>query len=304
MSNSVTIAATLQAAANRLRGAGVANNVLDAQTLLGFALGRDRTWLIVNFRETLAPADIERYESLITRRASGEPLQYITGRQEFFGLDFEVTPAVLIPRPETELMVEEVIRLCSDVEEFRLTPPVIVDVGTGSGCLAVSIAREVAGASLTAIDISAAAIEVARRNALRNGVADRIEFLVGDLFEPLRSSPEKAQIIVSNPPYIAAAEMDELQREVRDWEPWLALTDQGDGLGFYRRLLGEAPPHLEAGGYLIGEIGYRQAAALRTLVSHEIWEEPCFLTDLQGIERTFVARLRQSGKERATPPSR
>ncbi len=292
MANDATITATLQSAVNKLRAAGVPNDVLDAQSLLGFALGRDRTWLIVNFRETLTQVEIEGYESLIMRRAVGEPLQYITGRQEFFGLDFEVTPAVLIPRPETELIVEEVIRRCSTAEMLRPTPPLIVDVGTGSGCLAVSIAREVPSAALKAVDISAEAIEVARRNATRNGVADRIEFLVGDLFEPLRRAPEKARLIVSNPPYIAVAEMTQLQREVRDWEPWLALTDQGDGLGFYRRLLEEAPAQLEAGGYLIGEIGYQQAAAVRSLISDEIWEEPCFLTDLQGIERTFVARLR------------
>jgi len=284
MSSPPTIAETLQDAARRLREAGVPNDLLDAQTLLCFTLGRDRTWLIINYREALAESDSEVYTQLIARRATGEPLQYITGRQEFFGLDFAVSPAVLIPRPESELIVEEVVRL-------GWPAPLIVDVGTGSGCLAVAIAREIPTARVIAIDIAAEALAVARQNAVSNGVAAQIEFVNGDLLGPLTT---RASIIVSNPPYIAASEMDGLQREVRDWEPRGALTDEGDGLGFYRRLLRTAPAHLEPGGYLICEIGYQQAAAMRSLVESAIWDGPRFLTDLQGYERTMVVRLRQS----------
>lgn len=284
MSSPPTIAETLQDAARRLREAGVPNDLLDAQTLLCFTLGRDRTWLIINYREAMAESDSEVYTQLIARRATGEPLQYITGRQEFFGLDFAVSPAVLIPRPESELIVEEVVRL-------GWPAPLIVDVGTGSGCLAVAIAREIPTARVIAIDIAAEALDVARQNAVSNGVAAQIEFVNGDLLGPLTT---RASIIVSNPPYIAASEMDGLQREVRDWEPRGALTDEGDGLGFYRRLLRTAPAHLEPGGYLICEIGYQQAAAMRSLVESAIWDGPRFLTDLQGYERTMVVRLRQS----------
>ncbi|MEY3282640.1 MAG: peptide chain release factor N(5)-glutamine methyltransferase [Acidobacteriota bacterium] len=284
MSSPPTIAETLQDAARRLREAGVPNDLLDAQTLLCFTLGRDRTWLIINYREAMAESDSEVYTQLIARRATGEPLQYITGRQEFFGLDFAVSPAVLIPRPESELIVEEVVRL-------GWPAPLIVDVGTGSGCLAVAIAREIPTARVIAIDIAAEALAVARQNAVSNGVAAQIEFVNGDLLGPLTT---RASIIVSNPPYIAASEMDGLQREVRDWEPRGALTDEGDGLGFYRRLLHTAPAHLEPGGYLICEIGYQQAAAMRSLVESAIWDGPRFLTDLQGYERTMVVRLRQS----------
>jgi len=284
MSSALTIAETLQEAARRLREAGVPNDLLDAQTLLCFTLGRDRTWLIINYREAVAESDREVYTRLIARRATGEPLQYITGRQEFFGLDFAVSPAVLIPRPESELIVEEVVRL-------GWPAPLIVDVGTGSGCLAVAIAREIPTARVIAIDIAAEALAVARQNAVSNGVAAQIEFVRGDLLDPLTT---RASIIVSNPPYIAASEMDGLQREVRDWEPRGALTDEGDGLGFYRRLLRTAPAHLEPGGYLICEIGYQQADALRSLVESAIWDGPRFLTDLQGYERTMVVRLRQS----------
>lgn len=267
--------------------ASVSNDLLDAQTLLAFALGRDRIWLIVNYREPIGEDVRKGYEALIERRAAGEPLQYITGRQEFFGLDFEVTPAVLIPRPESELIVEEVIRLVSD-EEWA--SPLIVDVGTGSGCLAIAIAREVPEAEIIAIDISGAALEVARRNASRNGLSDRISFVEGDLLDPLTV---RSHVIVSNPPYISAAEMADLQREVRDWEPQTALTDHGDGLSFYRRLLADAPRHLLPGGYLICEIGYGQAEAIRTLTDPGRWELR-FLNDLQGIQRTFVLRLKTS----------
>lgn len=285
MTDSITISEILKSASTRLRLAAVANDLLDAQTLLAFAIGRDRIWLIVNYREPVTEDIRHRYEALIERRAAGEPLQYITGRQEFFGLDFEVTPAVLIPRPESELIVEEVIRLAG---EEKWTNPLIVDIGTGSGCLAIAIAREIPEAGLIAIDISGEAIKVARRNAEINGLKDRIEFVEGNLLAPLA---QRAQAIISNPPYIAAAEMKGLQREVRDWEPHTALTDDADGLSFYRRLIADAPRHLLPGGYLICEIGFGQAEAIRILTNPEQWELR-FLNDLQGIQRTFVARLK------------
>lgn len=286
MSESVTIAMALRDASERLRRAGVANDLLDAQTLLATTIGVERTWLIVNFREPLAEEAQGRYARLIERRTAGEPLQYIVGRQEFFGLDFEVGPAVLIPRPETELIVEEVIRL---MEEERREAPTIIDVGTGSGCLAVAIAREVPRARVIALDISPAALAVAQRNARRNGQEERIRFVASDLLSALVDEP-LASIIVSNPPYIGIDELPELQREVRDWEPLTALTDFADGLSFHRRLLGESPSRLLPGGYLICELGYRQGATVATLASTAEWESPRLLEDLQGIARTLVVR--------------
>jgi release factor glutamine methyltransferase len=279
-----TIAATLNRAASRLRAAGIANDLLDAQTLLAAAIGRDRTYLIVNFNQELAPEQLEKYQALIERRAAGEPLQYITGRQEFYGLEFEVTPAVLIPRPETELIVEETLRLA---HQSGRAAPLIVDVGTGSGCIAVALARELEGARVIAADISPAALEVARRNAARYGLRDRIEFVEGDLLGGVGEGT-RADFIVSNPPYVAAREMPELQREVREWEPRAALTDEADGLSFYRRLLNEAPAHLKAGGHLLCEMGYGQAASVVALVDGGVWQPPSLLRDLQGIERTLV----------------
>ncbi|MFN7928568.1 MAG: peptide chain release factor N(5)-glutamine methyltransferase [Blastocatellia bacterium] len=281
----LTIDKVLKSASLQLREADVPNDLLDAQTLLAHTLGQDRTYLIIHFNQPLTDEILLPYQSLIQRRAAGEPLQYIVGKQEFYGLEFEVTPDVLIPRPETELIVEEVLRLAAE-----LPAPFVIDVGTGSGCLAVTIARELPTARMLALDISPAALAVARRNAIRNGVQERIEFIESDLFSRL-SPQRKADLILSNPPYIAQSEMPTLQREVRDWEPQIALTDFGDGMTFYRRLLAEAPDLLQPGGRLVFEMGYQQAEAIKSLVHETVWSEPKTLRDLQGIERTMVLTL-------------
>jgi release factor glutamine methyltransferase len=223
---------------------------------------------------------------MINRRASGEPLQYITGRQEFFGLEFEVTPDVLIPRPETELIVEETIRM---VERDMIARPLIVDAGTGSGCVAVALARELAEARVVASDISEAALRVARRNAARHGLRARIGFVASDLLDAF-AEEEFADFILSNPPYVSEEEMPSLQREVRDWEPRLALTDSNDGLSFYRRLLKDAPGRLKPGGHLICEMGYMQSERISAMVNHQVWGGVRLLDDLQGIPRTIVLR--------------
>jgi len=281
---SATIAETLKQASQQLREASVPNDVLDAQTLLAEALGKDRTYLIVNFNEQLSEELLAKFQRLIARRASGEPLQYITGHQQFFGLEFEVTPDVLIPRPETELIVEETIRL---VEQDKFIAPIIIDVGTGSGCIAVALARELEDAEITACDISESALAVARRNAAKHELAGRIEFIKSDLFSAL---PETrfADFILSNPPYVAAHELPTLQREVRDWEPHIALTDHGDGLSLYRRLLNESASRLKPGGYLICELGYGQSETVSAIADSQVWKDPHLLNDLQGIPRTLV----------------
>jgi release factor glutamine methyltransferase len=280
-----TIAERLKLASQQLREASVPNDLLDAQTLLAHALGQDRTYLIINFNQQLSDELLAAYQALIDRRAAGEPLQYIVGQQAFFGLEFAVTPDVLIPRPETELIIEETLRLAANIAQ-----PVIIDVGTGSGCIAVTLARELDDAHVIATDISAAALQVARRNAQRNDVEPRIEFIEGDLLSGVQ---RKADFIVSNPPYLAEHELPTLQREVRDWEPFVALTDFADGLQFYRRLLAEAPSHLHPGGHLIFEMGYQQAETIKAFVDRTVWHEPKALRDLQGIERTLVLAQRQ-----------
>ncbi|HMV85761.1 MAG TPA: peptide chain release factor N(5)-glutamine methyltransferase [Blastocatellia bacterium] len=281
-----TIAETLKQAGERLRAAQVPNDLLDAQSLLAEALGQDRTYLIVNFNQQLDDELLTNYQALIERRAAGEPLQYITGRQEFFGLDFEVTPAVLIPRPETELIIEETIRLA---QQHNLDQPVIVDVGTGSGCIAVTLAREIEDAQVFACDISPAALRVAERNAARHNLQCRVQFIESDLLAAFEEN-HFADFILSNPPYVAAHELATLQREVRDWEPHLALTDRNDGLSFYRRLLHEAPARLKPGGYLICELGFGQSEAVTTMIDSAMWQAPRLLDDLQSIPRTLVLR--------------
>jgi len=278
-----TIAETLKRASEHLRASSVPNDLLDAQTLLAHALGKDRTYLIVNFNQQLSEDEQTSYQSLIARRAAGEPLQYITSRQEFFGLEFEVTPDVLIPRPETELIVEEVIRLS------QLPRPAILDLCTGSGCIAIALAREIGAARVVAGDISTAALQVARRNAARHNL--RVAFIASDLLEAFADQP-LADFITCNPPYVVAREMATLQREVRDWEPRIALTDFGDGSSFYRRLLVDAPSRLRPGGYLLCELGYTQSEAISTMADQTVWEQPHLLDDLQGIPRTLVLKRR------------
>jgi release factor glutamine methyltransferase len=280
----VTIAETLKEASEQLRAASVANDLLDAQTLLAEALGQDRTHLIINFNQQVSEEVQSKFQAMIRRRATHEPLQYITGRQAFFGLDFEVTPDVLIPRPETELIVEETIRLA---QQNTILNPMIVDVCAGSGCIAVSLARELNGARVIASDISVPALRVARRNAARHGLEHQVHFVASDLLDAL-AEENFADFILSNPPYVSEEEMPTLQCEVRDWEPHLALTDSRDGLSFYRRLLKDAASRLKPGAYLICEMGYTQSESIVGMIDRKVWAEPRLLDDLQGIPRTIV----------------
>lgn len=281
-----TIAEALHQANTFLREREVSEAQLTAQSLLAAALDRDRTYLIVNFKQMLTLEEQDRFLDLLDRRAQGEPLQYIIGTQEFFGLEFEVTNDVLIPRPESELIVEEVIRLSNSLES-----PTIIDIGTGSGCLAVAICRELPRARVIATDISERALRVAARNASRHLEPGRVSFVAADLLSTLADRPY-ADFIVSNPPYIAVDELATLQREVRDWEPHIALTDFGDGLSFFRKLLKDAPSRLKPRGHLLCEMGYTQSELIAALVDERTWKEPRFLADLQGIPRVLCVEVR------------
>jgi release factor glutamine methyltransferase len=284
----MTIAEMLKRASEYLRAASVSSDVLDAQTLLAKALGRDRTYIIINYNQQLSDDLAANYQRLIERRASGEPLQYITGHQEFFGLEFEVTPDVLIPRPETEIIIEETIRLA---HQTGLTEPVIVDVGTGSGCIAITLARELNRSRVIATDVSTAALQVARRNAIRHNLDNRIDFVAANLLDAF-TEDAFIDFIISNPPYVSERELPSLQREVRDWEPHIALTDFGDGLSFYHHLLNDSPLRIKSGGYLICEMGYTQSEMVSSLVDPAVWGETRLLDDLQGIPRTLVLQRR------------
>jgi len=285
-----TIAQAISEAASRLHKSRVDQERRTAGSLLCHVLRIDRTYLLTRSEEQIDDASYQEYLTLVERRSKGEPLQYITGHQEFYGLDFDVTPDVLIPRPETELLVERVIRL---VRELRNETPLIIDLGTGSGCIAVTLALHLSGARVIATDSSGAALDVARSNAGRHGVRDRIEFAEGDLLTPLleRGLEGKVDVIASNPPYVAEDGPELLQSQVSDWEPHAALFAGGDGLDFYRRLLPEAPRYLKPDGYLSVEIGYGQLDAVLDLINRSALELVDITHDLQGLPRTLALRI-------------
>lgn len=231
----------------------------------------------------LTAAEAARFTELLERRCQGEPIQYITGESEFYGLPFLVTQDVLIPRPETEHLVEKVVHLAP-----LFCKPRLVDVGTGSGAIAIAFAHEWSNAAITAIDLSASALALARRNAERVGFADCIRFLEGDLLTPV--AQEQFDIVVSNPPYIPSVDRSTLSVEVRDHEPALALFAGPDGLDVYRRLIPQAFACLTSGGFIALEIGYNQSPAIRDLLAASGFCHIEFSPDLQGIFRVACAQ--------------
>ncbi len=255
----------------------------DAEILLLGVLGVGRAQLLANPERELSQEEETSFLRAIDRRAANEPIQYILGKQEFYGLDFQVTPAVLIPRPETEHLVESVLQLLPHDEPLE-----ILDVGTGSGILAVTLAHHLPHARMTAVDISADAIAIARRNAEAHHVADRIRFVVSDLLSALDDAAERFDAIVSNPPYVAEMDRDNLAPEVREYEPATALFAGETGLDIYRRLIPEARNALKPNGLLAVEIGQGQRDAIAELLAD--WRDVSFLNDLQQIPRVALAR--------------
>ena len=284
--DTLSIAEAAREAAEALRLSGVPEARREAASLISHAISRDHTFLLTHPEQTLAPSDVSRLRRIVERRAAGEPLQYITGRQEFYGLEFEVTPDVLIPRPETELLVETALGLLSKQD----APPLLCDVGTGTGCISIAILHERAGARALGLDISPAALRVAARNAARHGVGSRLKLIASDCFAALDFAQPRFTLIVSNPPYVAEDALAGLQREVRDYEPRVALTPGGDGLLMIRRLLEGAPPLLLPGGHLLLEIGFDQHEAVTRLIDARRWTLLDIHRDLQGIPRIVALR--------------
>ncbi len=274
----MTVREALRTARRELVRRHVPSAGLTAEILLCHVLGRERAWLFAHPEKTLSAEEERAYEECIRRRAAGEPTQYITGVQEFYGRPFRVTPDVLIPRPETEFVVEAALE-ASGAET-------IVDAGCGSGAIAVTLARET-GARVVATDVSRAALAVAQENARRLGA--RVEFIECDLLSAIRSGA--ADMVVSNPPYVPEGEVAGLPREVRDHEPAVALDGGAEGLDFYRRLVEEAPRVLRPGGRLIVELGIRQMEAVIEM-ARERWEPVKKLSDLAGLPRVLVLRMR------------
>lgn len=257
-----------------------------ASLLLQFVLKVDPLQLLVNPGQSVSASSELRFFELVQRRVTREPLQYITGQQEFYRLEFEVTPSVLIPRPETELIVEAVLAL------NRKAAPSIIDVGTGSGCLAVTLVHEIPGANVIALDLSPDALSVAERNARRHGAEDRITFLQSDLFAALDGRAEKpaADFVVSNPPYVADVDWTSLAREVRDHEPRIALSAGESSHRVHRQLFAQSARYLAPAGYLVCEMGADQYPGILELVPPLAFSFVEAHNDLQGIPRTLVLR--------------
>jgi release factor glutamine methyltransferase len=291
----------LRKAVAMLEGAHAGSPRMNAEVLLMFVLGCGRAYLYGHPERELSGDEEARYEEALEQRARGVPAQYITGHQEFWGLDLIVSPAVLIPRPETEHLVEAVLELCKELphpiaplrlrsgqapaEAIRVGQPRIVDVGTGSGCVALALASELPQAEIHATEISEDALEIARANAARLQLAARVTFHRADLLEGLSG---EFDIVASNPPYVGESEYDKVQLEVRKFEPRCAVFAGQEGMDVIRRLAPQAHAVLRAGGRLAMEIGYSQEAAVRGVLRE--WAEVRAVPDLQGIPRVVLAR--------------
>jgi release factor glutamine methyltransferase len=306
----------------QLRDANVPSFTLAAELLLLHTLGKERTWLYAHPEEIISEADTVRFNTMLARRANGEPTQHLTGKQEFWGLDFEVTPDVLIPRPETEHVIEVALdRLALREIRAGRKPTLtgeglkIIDVGTGSGCIAIALAKELPGAQIIATDISVAALAVARRNAVRHAFSDCIQFIERNLLNDATNSDASPSVvgaqhaapllskvstpdavhsrpfdlIVSNPPYVGRNEKDSLMREVRDHEPELALYGGEEGYEFYADLIAQTAQHLKPGGILVLELGHNSLAAVQPLLDLPNWTNVAVTNDLAGIPRVIAA---------------
>jgi len=274
----------------RFRKEGLNTPRLDAEVLLAETLGTDRVGLYTHFDQPLHPEELARFKKLLQRRLQREPVAYIIGQQEFWSLTFNVTPDVLIPRPETEILVAEALKVLSSFSRTWGGTLRILEMGTGSGAISVALARELPSASLVATDLSAKALAVARKNASCLGVGERIQFLQGDLFAPLEGQ-SAFEVIITNPPYIAEDDFPSLPPEVREFEPRLALDGGSEGLNFFRRALPRVGEFLRPEGWFLAEIGAGQdQSVIKIAQENPILDSFDFVPDLARIRRVFKAR--------------
>jgi release factor glutamine methyltransferase len=286
--SSLSIRGALLWGAQVLCHAGLENHRLDAEVLLRHVLNMEKEQLYVNGDAPISAAQEAMFRDLLLRRSRREPVAYITGHKEFWSLDFFVTPAVLVPRPETELLVEVALQYVTQLASG--SPVKVLDVGAGSGAISVCLAKEQAAMEIVAVDISAVALDVARINAGRHGVVDRIRFLAGDLFAPVEPLPETFDLIVSNPPYIRTGELSMLAPEIREWEPTVALDGGVDGLDSYRRMIEEGHRHLTTEGSILLEIGADMASTVADLFSRSGCYGPASVyQDYAGKDRVIAA---------------
>ena len=292
----VTVRGAVAAGSELLCNAGIDNVRLDAEVLLRHVLEVEKAEFYLGFDMGLDETAEREFHKLLSRRAGREPVAYITGHKEFWSLDFVVTPAALIPRPETELLVELAFKLSTP--RSGTSPRKILDLGTGSGAIAVSLAKELPQARIGAVDISAGAIEVARLNARRHGIEDRVEFFCGDLFEAVADEREGFDLIVANPPYIRCGDLAGLAPEIRQWEPIMALNGGADGLLYYRRIVAEAGDYLKGGGSILIELGDAMGDAVaRLFAAAGGFETAQVYRDYAGKERVIAAaKISAAGK--------
>jgi len=282
----VQLKQALASAVEQLESADVGSPRLNAETLLMFVLGVNRAYLYAHPERELISEEQARYDDVIAQRSTGMPAQYITGHQEFWGLDFVVSPAVLIPRPETEHLVETVLELARSVPTPR-----IVDVGTGSGCIALALASELQTAEVYGVDLSADALEIARANAARLQLDGRVKFLQSNVLAALAGVCD-FDFVVSNPPYVSNNEADKVQRSVFEFEPRMAVFAGENGLDVIRPLIEQAHAALKPRGWLAMEIGYSMRDMVLELLAPTMWDDVRVVPDLQGIPRVVAATKR------------
>lgn len=286
--NSFSIRGALLWGAQVLSDAGIENGRLDAEVLLRHVLKMEKEELYMNGDAPVGAGEGAKFLELLRRRSGWEPVAYLTGHKEFWSLDFLVTPAVLIPRPETEFLVEVALQYIARLA--GRSPVKVLDLGTGSGAISVCLAKEHAAMQIVAVDVSAVALDVARINAGRHGVADRIQFLTGNLFAPVKPLREVFDLIVSNPPYIRSRELPLLAPEIRGWEPMIALDGGPDGLDAYRCIIEEGHKYLAPGGSVVLEIGADMAADVAGLFSGSgCYGPPAVYQDYAGKDRVIAA---------------
>lgn len=283
----MTVGELLRLGISKLKSADVEAPALEAGVILCYVLNCDKTYLYVHGDAAAEENKAALYQELLCQRCEGLPMQYITGVQEFMSLDFKVTRDVLIPRQDTEILVEAVIEYAKNREKCCVD---ILDIGTGSGCIAVSLAHYLDQVRVTAVDISERALEIARINSINNNVSERIEFIKSNIFSELGESC-RYDIVASNPPYIPAGEIDTLKKEVREHEPMSALVGGGDGLCFYRTIITQAPSFLKPGGMLAFEVGYNQAEDVSSLMQLQ-YSEVRIQKDLTGMNRVVLGFLK------------
>jgi release factor glutamine methyltransferase len=279
----MNISEALKSATEVLRESQISDAAREAKSLLAFVLNRNQTFLVAHAEYELSFDEEKRFRDYVTRRARREPFQYIVGRQEFCGLDFSVTKDVLIPRPETEMIVEAAIEILRAKANSAFC-----EIGIGSGCIAISILHQVESASAIGADISEKALAVAGRNSARHRVSERLELRISNVFANLPN--KKFDLIVSNPPYIPRDDIKNLQAEVREFEPLAALTDGTDGLSIIEKIIADAPRFLKPDGFLLMEIGINQAVAVKALFDNKLWRGVEITPDFQTIPRMVKAR--------------